>query len=263
MQNTLQYFLTFKHTIMKKNTLVFLLVCFCLCKSSAQQNHYFDSSGYYQYSSGTFLTPMNDDIFDPTTHINNALQYLDMSKVPYGVLYDKVVSISGLLNFDDTLQHNDTSNPLNFHQAYYEYYHSLINNSSDISPDSLINIIATEYAGVIHPLVFFKANISTIDTNAVHSGILTTDENHQLHDGGDTILSPYDSHHVTLASLGITTVDLPVGEHKIVLDPRFFLGNDKTRNITDIAFTFSNDTHVGEFSLTGVDPSSYSSLSPV
>ena len=246
-----------------KKLLVTLLLCAPFCKSIAQIDSIrFDTTGYYLSNTRVFYTPETDTSPNPYAQNAHTLHYLDMHRVPHRVLFDKVPSLSGLAQFEDFAIHRPVSNALNFHQAYYEYYNAKVDPTPEISPDTLIKIIDSNYNGNIHPFIFFKANISSIKNNAVHDHLLRLDSSYQLHDNGDSIISAYDTHSVTLASIGANTIDLQEGIHQIVLDPRFFVGND-TVNIKEIALHFSNGTPNRTFSIDGVARSAYSTVAPV
>lgn len=223
----------------------------------------YDTLAYIARDTFTNYIDATDTTFNVLDSINSILQYLNMNKVPYGILYDKVVDLSSLGRYSDTATDSlkPVSNPLQFHQAYFEYYYSHVDTSQIIPPDSIINTLSAQYDSNIHPLVILKANFANIKQYAIDSGLLSFQNGH-LYDKGDSIVSAYDTNAVTLISLGLDSIGVSTGTHKIVLDPLFILGNDSMA-IDTIKLSFSNGNTDQYFYVNGINKSQYKVLPPI
>ena len=161
---------------MKRIILFFLFFCTIVIQGYGQENPFdttgnytFDSLGYYQHLTTSNVTPSNDTPLGP---VNFGYNLLDINRIPYGALVNKSMNLSDLLNFVNSSQQNPVSNPLHFHQAYFEYYGSLFNPLAAISPDTIIHNIDTNNGNRYHPFVLLKANVSSIKADAISSGAI-------------------------------------------------------------------------------------------
>lgn len=135
-----------------------------------------------------------------TVVIDSALHYLDKSRVPHGILYDRVYPFAQLTE----LQEGDTISTGYFLQAFSELqrarYGEMPNDDSAFTYRNARNIITGENLSNRLPLLVLNAQYATLDTTSVADGRLVVIDS-TLHDGSNPA-SPYIGHSVTFPVLG-------------------------------------------------------------
>ena len=79
------------------------------------------------------------------------IEHLNKNNIPTGILYDMVVPFAQLFLHNGQ---NDSAicSPLQFQQAYFEFYQSAFNKQSLTTPESIINLIQDEYPNNLYTL---------------------------------------------------------------------------------------------------------------
>ncbi len=155
---------------------------------------------------------------------NEVISQLNKDRIPFGVLYDKVVPMAELRGFTKFID-SSISNPIHFHQAYFEFYNSIINTQNVTTPEQLANIIEVNSIDKFsHPLGILKINYSSLDTNAI--------KDERLKVVGDKIIdgtnpnSPYLQNKSIIVSILDNGEEWDLGIHKFKFVPELLLGNN-------------------------------------
>ncbi|UKJ07135.1 hypothetical protein [Solitalea lacus] len=192
----------------------------------------------YSYTYGQ-ISPFSD--VSESTYLQetaNILLPIDKSKVPTGILYDRVFNLAGLERFTGVLG-SDTSDIDHFHQAYYELYSSAYNTSGWKTPEQLDADLLSLYPSTTHPIGILYYNYNSIDTNSVINNLFYI-QNGQLYDVANRTVSPYNSNITLIASpLGEAEAEWEIGIHTFTLDSRFFLTN-QSLNINNVSIDFDD-----------------------
>ena len=163
---------------------------------------------------------------------------LPVSRVPYGVLYDKVVGWAGL----DVWSSNDTTSKSHLLQAWWDLENSRIA-PGVVRHDELKNRVTDMEIERRIPLIALNYQFGSIDTMAYTDGRMRI-ENNELIDAGGA--SPYLERHVCFAGLGAEAV--AVGEQYTVDSKDDFILTNVTSEIIT-GFTIQNITAGTQFYL--------------
>lgn len=131
-----------------------------------------------------------------TVIVDSALHHLDKSRVPHGILYDRVYPFAQLTE----LEEGDTISIGYFLQAFSELqrarYGEEPNDDSAFTYRNARNIITGENLSNRLPLLVLNARYATVDTTSVADGRLAFKDS-ALRDGSNPA-SPYIGHSITL-----------------------------------------------------------------
>ena len=197
----------------------------------------------------------DSSIIQKSEHI---VEHLNKNNIPTGILYDMVVPFAQL-NLHNGQNDSAVCSPLQFQQAYFEFYQSAFNKLPFISPDSIIYNITNNYNRATHPLGLLFTHYATIKPNAIASGLLTI-SNGQLFDV-QGMASPYDEKESFVASPLTIGEHVDVGTHSFVLGSDFIFGNNY-KPIKKIKLTLLNNNIVQERNLAGLTINQFSAVTP-
>ena len=151
-----------------------------------------------------------------------ASESLPPSRVPHGVLYDKVAGWAGL----DIWNSSDTTSKSHLLQAWWDLENSRVA-PGVVGYDVLKNQIADMETERRIPLIALNYQFGYIDTLAFLDGRLRIENNELVDAGGAT---PYLERHVCFAGLGVDAV--AVGENYILDSKEDFILNNTSETIT-------------------------------
>lgn len=166
--------------------------------------------------SDNFLTNNYKEYSDAT------LSKLDKSKIPFGILYEKVQPLANL-DFFQIENKEALTNDIHFFQAYHEFYFSHFDLQNLLTEDEIYNQLDTyEKANrFTQPLGFLFANFATIKQNAVENGLFLFEDG-VFKDVASQ--NPYNTISSILIS-PLSTEDWTIGTHYIQLESNFIFGN--------------------------------------
>lgn len=220
---------------MKKIITLFALIMFCLQYSSKAQT---DSS-----------------IFQKSEFI---IEHLNKNNIPSGILYDMVVPFAQL-NLHNGQNDSAVCSPLQFQQAYFEFYQSTFNKLGFVTPDSIVENIINNYNRTTHPLGLLFMQYATIKQDAITNGLLTLNNGQLFNVQGAA--SPYEIKESFVASPLTNAEHMNIGIHTFFLDKAFILGNN-FKSIRKIKLTLLNGNIVQERNLAGLAINQFHTVTP-
>ena len=116
------------------------------------------------------------------------LQYIDKSKIPTQILYDRVFPMAGLDFFNQAT--NDTSSYTHFIQSYSEIYYANYQQNSLPSPGILKNLVLKNRNDNNIPLALMRYAFNIIDTLSIANNLFVKDGDF-LRDVAGRASSPY------------------------------------------------------------------------
>ncbi len=164
------------------------------------------------------------------------IEHLNKNNIPTGILYDMVVPFAQLFLHNGQ---NDSAicSPLQFQQAYFEFYQSAFNKQLYVAPDSIIENIINNYARATHPLGLLFMQYAAIKQNAITDSLLRITDG-QLYEVPGAA-SPYDIKESFVASPLTNGEHVDIGTHSFTLDEAFILGNNY-KPIKSVTLTLLN-----------------------
>ncbi|MCC6517144.1 MAG: hypothetical protein IT275_12415, partial [Chitinophagales bacterium] len=207
---------------------------------------------YVQYS-GKAQT--DSSIFQKSEFI---IEHLNKNNIPSGILYDMVVPFAQLTLHNGQ---NDSAvcSPLQFQQAYFEFYQSAFIKQPFVTPDSIIDNIINNYSRATHPLGLLFMQYATIKSDAIANGLLTLNNGQLFNVQGAA--SPYDIKESFVASPLTNGEHMDIGTHTFILDEAFILGNN-FKPIKKIKLTLLNSNIVQERNLAGFAINQFHTITP-
>lgn len=171
-----------------------------------------------------------------TQAFDSVFQHVDLSHTSTGILYERVLPISNLINYVTNIPHPlDTCNYWQFIMAYDEIYRAGANNTflSDSVEEMIGNLPTDNYSVVIGML---HADFNTFDTSALRQ---------KLYFDADSVLWENTAVNISLFSENTAFMMSPLVEYststsiRFIIDQHFFF--DNTSNpVTNLRIDFGD-----------------------
>jgi hypothetical protein len=181
-----------------------------------------------------------------TQAMDSLLAPLDKSRIPTGILYERVEPFANIDLFNISSPDPFISEYSFFCQTYFELYNAAYNRSSWLKPDYLKAWAEGEALQGKYTVGVLDYQFNMIDSNAVNNGLLTY-SNGQFHDVPGAA-NPYWAKRLQMAA--ILGDELPGGQVSIVYNPDFVKTN-QSLSISSIQLNFGT---MGVYSLSPANP---------
>lgn len=213
--------------------------------------------------SGTLLyaQDMEEDSLDYKTYAENVIRNLDHSRVPYGILYDKVQPLS---NLDYFVAGNDSScsNTLHFFQAVHEFDKAHLDpdhESTELLLYTRLQEWEAAHEATAHPLGLMITSFGALYPWAVDSGLIGYKDGAYFDINGK---NPYRTVNSYVAS-SLNMQELRPGTHYLYLNADFVITNNNSINDLKTISIHTPGEGWQEWNVEGIDISKWNDLPPI
>lgn len=169
---------------------------------------------------------------DPLQELRTSLSGLDPSRIPSGVLLNRMMLITDPHLFAG--QGNTVASYSTFEQQYWEFYNASLINSQLPTLDGLRASIDQRVQKGAVPLLMLSYNHHQISATAAQDHLITIDSlNERVYDGPDFSRSPYTKGRLFSVALPGTTAESSIA---VYVGPEYWLGNTPAPSSVRIDF---------------------------